>query len=494
MEIRQLSSVPGVVLFQIVAAVTLVLGARVQYPDFRYLWQHLSPDAVADDLLGSLLALHMQPPGFNLILAGIDRFGSQSDTAWLIFGLGLASLTIALAADAVRRLTGSPGWGAAVGIVLALLPSTVLYALWPAYTVLVAALVTTAAWCVVLALANSPTSRAMAVGLVGSALAMAGLFLVRASFTWLVVAAWVAVLLIFAILRSTSRTRLATVAALLGILVVILLVQVRSLTAFGLVTQSSWSGQNLIKAAVSSGAITTADLNAAAGDDPCLGYLAARAPFTPDTPDTSIRGSDGACVDAIDSTSAALNVERWPNGQYNFNNAAELAWAPEWNSLAIRVVLADPLVIPRVIAGTAGSPGSLVILFGRSDTYNQVRGNWEAAGALLGKLWPLSVLWGPLIVIVTVLGGLAILAAPRVRRKTASPYWVLWVSSGVLLAIDLIAEHGENQRFRVEIDPLLAIVAACTVHQLIHWRQVTSTRSDHRSTGEVREGGTATQA
>jgi hypothetical protein len=492
MSRRALAWVPGVILFQVMAVVSLVLGARVQYSDFRYLWQHLAPEAVAGDLLGSLLALHIQPPGFNLILAGIDRFGLQADLAWLLFGLGLASLTIALSADAVRRMTGSLWWGMGVGLVLALLPSTVLYALWPAYTILVAALVTVAAWCVVVALDNSSSSRITAIGLVSSGLAVATLFLVRASFTWLVVMAWVALLIVLAMLRLTFRMRAGAVAALLGILVVIVLVQVRSFTTFGLVTQSSWSGQNLINAGLSSGAITTADLRAAAGEDRCLGYLATRAPFTPDTPDTSVGGSRGACVDLDDSESDALSVVRWSNGQYNFNNAAELAWAPAWNTLAIRVVIADPLILPRIIAGSAQEPGSLTVLLGRSDTYNQVHGNWEAAGALLGKLWPLSVMWGPLVVAVSLLGGLAVLVIPRLRQRAPTVFWILWSSSGVLLAIDLIAEHGENQRFRVEIDPLLAIVAASALFQLVRSRSLTSGRSDLRSPAEGRAPESAT--
>lgn len=475
---RLVSWLPGVVVFLAIAAMTLVLGARVQYSDFRYLWQHIGPEAVANDFLGSLLALHIQPPGFNGLLAVLDRFGPQADNAWLVLGVGLGSLTIALAADTTRRLTGSPWWGMGVGLALAVLPSTVLYSLWPAYTVLVAALVTLAAWCVVVALINPSTPKVTAVSLVSGGLAVAALFLVRASFTWLVVLAWIALLIVLARVRLASRARVGALAALIGILVVVVVVQVRSFTTFGLLTQSSWSGQNLINAGLSSGAITTADLAAAAGDDPCLVYLATRAPFTPDSPDISVSGPSYGCVKTSTSTAVALNTVRWSNGQYNFNNAAELAWAPEWNALAIRVVSDDPLVLARIVAGGPGEPGSLAVILGRSDTYNQVHGNWEAAGALLGKAWPLSVAWGPIAFGVSIIGGIVLLVIPRMRRRVPGAFWILWASSAVILAIDLIGEHGENQRFRVEIDPLLAIVAASVAYLLLQELRIISMRSD----------------
>lgn len=474
---RLVSWLPGVVVFQAIAAMTLVLGARVQYSDFRYLWQHLGPEAVAHDFLGSLLALHIQPPGFNALLVVLDQFGPQADNAWLVLGVGLGSLTIALAADTTRRLTGSPWWGMGVGLALAVLPSTVLYSLWPAYTVLVAALVTLAAWCVVVALINPSTPKVTMVGLVSSGIAVAGLFLVRASFTWLVVLAWVALMIVLAQVHLASRARVTALAALIGIFVVVVLVQVRSLTTFGLLTQSSWSGQNLINAGLSSGAITTADLTAAAGNDPCMAYLATRAPFTPDTPDVWVSGTSRGCVETSTSTAVALDTVRWSNGQYNFNNAAELAWAPTWNTLALRVVSHDPLLIVRIVAGGPSEPGSIALLLGRSDTYNQVHENWEAAGALLGKAWPLSVIWGPLVVGVSIIGGLVLLVVPHMRRRIPGAFWILWASSAVILTIDLIGEHGENQRFRVEIDPLLAIVAASIVHQFIQELRVISTRS-----------------
>lgn len=466
------SWVPGVVTFAAVAGVNLALGARANYAGFRYLWQHLSPDVLREDFVASLSALHIQPPGFNALLAVVDSFGSSSETVWTIVGLILGAATIALAADATRRLSRAPLAGIAVGLTLAFLPSTFLYSIWPSYTALVALLVTLAAWSLISALdcATSPSARFGYLVLSGGAVTL--LFLTRASYAWPLVLAWLMVLAWQAKLVIAGNWRRVWV--VLGILaLVVVAVQVRAFASFGTWTMTSWSGQNLLNAALGSQAVSLQALDDQASD-PCYAFVADRSPFTPFTPDQVPVSTPTGCTlaDYRPSSEApdALQVERWPGGQYNFNNDAELAWAPYWNALALRTITSDPLILARVVAGSTQNRGSFAVLLTRSDTYNQVRGNWETAGSFIGKLWPLSVMWAPIVLGITYIGGLVLLCAPTLRRRVPRGYWILISAATTVLLVNLLAEYGENQRFRVELDPLLAILAATTITVLVSSR------------------------
>ena len=459
------SWVPGILVFAAAAGVNLALGARSDYQGFRYLWQHLSPDALREDFFASIGALHIQPPGFNVLLAGVDSFGGASELVWTVLGLAFGGATIALAADATRRLSSSPLAGLIVGLLLALLPSTFLYAIWPSYTALVALLITLAAWSLIVAL-RSPNHSSASLGyLVLSGGAVTLLFLVRASYAWPLVLAWLIVLAWEA--RRLASARWARVGIALGILALLVVaVQVRAFTVFGTWTMTSWSGQNLLNAALTSQATSRQAIEQAA-TSPCHQFLLDRSPFTPFAPAQVPESTTTGCtlVDYRPSADApaALGVDRWPVGQYNFNNEAELAWAPHWNSLALKTLASDPLTIARVITGSADTRGSFAVLLSRSDTYNQVRGNWETSGAFLGKLWPLSVAWAPVVLATTYIGGLTLLAIPALRRRVPRGYWILVGSATTVLLVNLIAEYGENQRFRVELDPLFAILAAATL-------------------------------
>lgn len=459
------SWVPGVSVFAAVAAINLVLGARVDYAGFRYLWQHLSPEVLREDFAASIGALHIQPPGFNALLAGIDVLGGASELAWTALGLSIGAATIALSADATRRLSHSPLAGLIVGLVLALLPSTFLYAIWPSYTAIVALLVTLSAWSLIAALHGARSISAPLGYLFLSGAAMTLLFLIRASYAWPLVLAWLIVLAWQA--RRLNNVKRPQVWLALGILALVVgTVQVRAFVTFGTWTMTSWSGQNLLNAALGSQATSRQALQQVVSD-PCYAFLVDRSPFTPFAPDQVPEPTATGCALVPYEPSAdaptALRVERWPVGQYNFNNEGELAWAPYWNSLAFRVLASDPLILTRVIAGSVDQRGSFEVLLTRSDTYNQVRGNWETAGAFLGKLWPLSVAWAPVVLGITYLGGLVLLVTPALRRRVPRGYWILLGSATTVLLVNLVAEYGENQRFRVEVDPLLAILAATTI-------------------------------
>lgn len=456
------------------AAISLALGARARYTDFRYLWQHLSPEAMQEDFLGSLAALHIQPPGFNALLAGADLFGSSAELAWTFLGLAIGSATIALAADCARKLTSSYWAATSLGIFLALLPSSVLYSLWPSYTALVSLLVTTAAWSFISALNNQKTPSHSMWFWILSGLSATLLFLVRSSFAWPLIITWLLVLLWHA--RSLpQQRRFAVVGALALLGLGVFAVQIRATAVFGTWTLSSWSGQNLLNAAVASSAVSKSALTEAARSDPCLSYLANRYPFTPLTPGVvPSQGPEGCVVREYQTGKlqpSALSQERWENDQYNFNNAAELAWSPYWNQLAFRVISEDPTVIGRIIVGSENKVGSLQVLLSRSDTYNQVRDNWTLAGALLGKFWPLSVLWAPTVFGIVIIGSSVALVIPSLRKRIPRGYWTLVGATVALITVNIIGEYGENQRFRVELDPLLAILGVTITWTLLSaWR------------------------
>ena len=97
-------------------------------------WQTLPLEALRQDLLGSVLSLHAQPPLHNLLVGLIAKF-SEQPLAWLqglyaLLGAGLCALASALIASA----TGSARLGIGVGCLLALSPNLLLYEAYPLYT------------------------------------------------------------------------------------------------------------------------------------------------------------------------------------------------------------------------------------------------------------------------------------------------------------------------------------------------------------------------
>ena len=201
-------------------------------------WQLLGPDALSDQLWESLAYLHTQPPGLNALM-GLD-LAATPDSHFLL-ALVFASMgvaTVFFVVDALSLVGVGSRWATGTGVAFALLPSSVIYMLWPFTTGPTMFACALALWGVALA-------RQSLLAGVGASVAGAGLlFLFRASFLWVFVLVWIGCLGVLVWKSAESRRQIGLG---LGILlsggVAVMLIQAHYVTSFGIWSTSSWGGR-----------------------------------------------------------------------------------------------------------------------------------------------------------------------------------------------------------------------------------------------------------
>ena len=171
--------IPGVVVFVVL---WLIIVFQIDYAaatteSIETLWQSLGVSYLSEDPLGSLSVLHIQPWGLNAIYA-VDLWITPSSHLLLLLLYFLAGIgSIVLLCATLIRLGLPRVWALWSGVLLGLLPGTVLYSFWPYNVTLSAFLGTVVAW----GLAVMRTRPAL--GAFVSALGILGLQFMRATFT-----------------------------------------------------------------------------------------------------------------------------------------------------------------------------------------------------------------------------------------------------------------------------------------------------------------------
>jgi len=436
----------------------------------------LDPSLLRHDLFRSLWYLHVQPPGFNLLVGGVlqlspfgDRFSLQ-----VVFQIVGVFLIVGLY-DVARRL-GLNQWTAlVVAVVIGCSPGTLMYENGLSYDYLAAALVI---WVVAFTIRWVATGRLRAlVGLVAVATATV---LVRALFHPL----WLVVVVVLALLmrrpnRWTWRhiVTLAVPFALVGGLMV------KNEVLFGTPQLSSLLGFNMWRVAVAAlPPGTAADLR----KDGTI-----TAPLQPPRCKLQYPGVP------------ALADEQKPTaiGGVHPRNANWECFLPYYARLqhdAIRVIEKKPFAVAKNIAGSFelwAYPSSLF----PSDNIKELR----TADAVYRRTVLLDVVWTPPVAlpvdrpattkryhlsITIVLGTLAVIGAGVVvlaqwslRRRAISP-----VRAGMLMGAFCVAfvtfastvlEHGENPRLRFPAEPLTLLLTAVIAITAV--RALLASRTDH---------------
>jgi len=434
----------------------VALRGSFDYAAVEYLYQSLGSEALTKEPIQSLLTSHIQPIGLNavyaLVLNGPFNSSATLQTVFAIAG----ALTVFLIVATLRNIGQSQLVAGTAGVLYALLPSTVLYVMWPYNTSMVAFL--SALGFFGLSLMRHRPS----LGAVIWTTSLIGLFLVRPSFVWIVVL----ILLIVPIflIKQWRQASLIAIASF-GFLVIVV-VQGHHSIQFGTVTTTSWSGQNIVKGLVFSGVVTEADLVEAANEDPCLVSLAIDPEFWGDLSNVDVQcfGSRAG----MESEAIALRKETKLDAiNFQHNSLKRLELSQAWNELALRVMQQDPLLLPKMFFGVGGGPSSFERMMEPSFIHPILQENLVAGSPVMSIMRPIGVMF-PVGSLVLMLLGLLALLQGRFRDEFSKRiFFVAMAVSAYGLLVASLLEFGENQRFLVEIYPILMISAAMTVGLLL---------------------------
>lgn len=451
---------PGAAIVLAVYAITVARGGRFLFEERFLVMQALDPRSLGNDPIPSLLSLHTQPPLMNALYALTDS--APERLGWIM--LAAAVVTTLLVVDTVRASGRGDRWAAAAGALYALLPATVLYALFPYSTTVTALFAIVTVWGV----ARIRTWHGVGVAI--SAAGMGGLFLTRASFTWWVALGW---LIALAVLAIRQRGHAVSRALAIGMLVVVgagvVAVQAHYWAAFRVPTLSSWSGENLSNALIEVGLSDEAKAWLSS-QDPCFAQLIAAGAWAP----TDVYGP---CLDPAEEVRAgtpALDlVERpAPSMGINYNAGARLRLSDDWARFARAAVVTEPTALVRVAVGNAELEGSLARFLGRSDVYFETL---DIQKASTPWLWNLLALWSAAFPVLAWLVVVAAAVRGLVQRRSRA--WLpreFWFALALLLVHavpSIIGDYGENQRFRAELDPVLVVAMVLGLGALVTVRR-----------------------
>lgn len=475
---RLLSPVPGLVVFSLLYAATLRGFDWMPWVEYLYgaLWQGLGRHLLETDPLGSLSVLHIQPPGLMSIKA-LDLVATPDSHEFLrlsFFAFG--ALSVILIVDGLHVSGPKSRWASSVGVVYALLPGTVLYTLFPFSTAPTIFGCSLAIWGVAVA------KRSLIVGAWSSACGVFFLYVFRTSFTWVFVLLWLLSLvwLVFH-LSQLKRERVAALSgvALFGVLVVG--IQIHYLTSFGLWTTTSWSGENVTKALAESGHLKVSSKAIRAADriSDCAGSLArdlagGNAPSWLPEHVLALSG----CGDLKEESTSGIEALDSPfkDGAYdgrrvgNFNWSQRLAISTLYSQVAVEILKAEPrqLISMAIVGGPSGSRASGLSLYvAPSDDYGWVTGIREGyPNKTIGGL--LSLLFAPFALTVAIIGSIfAILGRENGRVRGNSAFWFSLGLVGYHMAVSILGEYGENNRFQAEVAPALMFLTGISLWAML---------------------------
>lgn len=436
---------PGVIAYALVYAWVSFRGEfGWEIVDINY--QSLGTQALVAEPFKSLLSLHIQPPGLNALYAVVLAFpGNPATSLQAVFFLA-GFFTVAFVVLSLLLIGVHKSFALTAGLLMGVVPTTVLYAMWPYGTTLVALFISASLVGIAL------LSKRPVLGSSIFVLSVVAVFYTRPSLIWVV-----AVLIVFfPVLVSAGRSRkqLLLVSALGATL--ILGLQAYHVSAFGSWTTTSWSGQNILKGLLWSGQVTIEDVRNVAGDDPCFRSL---------TQDLEFWGS----VDGIDSScftpnqvpfSDALAVQdgyKDEGESIQLNSLRHLQLAPAMRSLALEVMIAHPLAFPQMILGVGPGQTSLELALLPGYQFAPLNENLVVGTPVLSFTRPLG-LFLPIggLTIMFFVGGAVLMARGRRWSEFATFTAASFFTSYGLLT-SVIPEFGENNRFFVEVYPALIV-------------------------------------
>ena len=464
-----LAAAPGLAVFLVLWITTYrVVAFHLIAENAFGWWQSLGRGILESDGWVALTTLHIQPPGFNALqLIDLHFTPDSHKVLGLMFG-GMTALCLLLIVDCVRAVGVRTRWAAVAGLVFALLPATVAYSLWPFSTVptmLAGALVLWGAS----RLAQRPVFGALGIGVGG----LWG-FLNRPTFTWFVVLVLVVSAGIWLMRVRPRPRRFASAMAILmfsGLTVVG--VQLHYFVSFGLISTSSWTGENIVKALTQSGKLSIdAGVSSEFPETSCEANLVEAlregawlvwrpADFANVTGCRDITPEASKGILAWDSSAKDGRDDGAWEG--NFNWSQRLVNSRVWNRAAIAVIASEPLQVARM--AFVGPTSGFALMMRPA---HELEGDFTPLVQQNPAYWflsPFASLLAPLA-----LGLVAISWPFAIRSHRQSQSLLMTLSAGTFLIVSLttlsLVEFGENQRFQQELSPILLIMIAVSLHAI----------------------------
>ena len=473
-------AVPGLIVYGVLWLLVMVQFdySTAASNSMDTLWQSLGLEYLGSDPMGSLSVLHIQPWGVNALYA-IDLAVTPTSHSVLlmVYLLAGAGSIILLAATLLR--VGLPRvWAMVAGLILALLPGTVLYAFWP-YNVTLGGFLG-----ILTAYGLSLMRTRPVLGSAVSAVGVLGLQLTRATFVWVFVLAWCVFLLVLLVRRFRGKSLAFAALPVIAIVAVSMLSQAYYWSNFSLPAMSSWSGQNVAKALLTSGKLNvTESARKDIGSDPCLASLL----NAYETQTLNVWDPGGllqlpGCERIVVEDSkgiAAWDQDYRESGQLNYNSRVALAASGEWTRMMTIIVRNDPFQLVRMAVSTNTGPrgSGIGIYLDPSDEFPWVDAQRSVLpmGSVTGLL---SLVFAPALVVLILLGvGQTIVVRGSYLRRNI----VYWAVLGVVAfhaAASTLAEYAENMRFRAEIDPLLLLLGVMSLYSIARGSRGINERSE----------------
>jgi hypothetical protein len=463
----------GPAIFLAIWSLALVTGLRVDYARDRMM-QFVGVEELASvSFIEAWRSIHMQPPGFNMLLKAVDSTGDAAAAVWLTLLLIITLATLWMVGDIVLHLTRSMRWAMWAGVVAAVVPGTLYYSLWVFYTQISAFLLTVMVWGLVVGM-----TRARVLPFAASVAAAAALFTVRSTYVWVVVVAWLVMVVWLAWRRTPGLTAghkrmVLAVASVGGAAVVV--IQVAALVTFGSWSQSSWAFENAAKAVMTQ--VPEAGRVEATRGDSCLREVLDVGVFEPiDAYPSCARQSNIALPE-----SSLLDSSSWVSGYPNMNQQDRLALAQQWRTLAINMASDNPIAVLRIPFPNweTQERGTLFRFMWPSSWYWLIESNVNAGG-LAATTWIVVFSGIPAIALLGIVVSLFVVR--RVWSRTDVRQTAFVVSCVTVLGISgayLYLETGENERFRAEIDFLLISLGA------VGWWLVTQRRAKRQGRADA---------
>ncbi len=447
-------------------------GVRFDTSPLPWFWQFLDLPLLRNDLATSLWYLHAQPPLFNAFLGAVLKLGGGNaalvfHATYVAIGLG-----IALALHDLLRAVGL-GHRAAIAVTLLYVasPTALLYEKWLMYTQLETGALLLAAWSLHRLCTRSGWRNATAYFV-----AIAALALTRSLFHPIWVVTCVAIPWI-----SARPLRREVVFGSVCALALVGGLYLKNDRLFGVPAASSWFGMNLANMVFERWPLEERQLLVEQG---IVSPLAMAAPFSPlDAYPESFRSVESPDL-------PALRAPFKTGGESNYNHIAYIAISRIYQQDALTLIRRDPARYAAVVSSAwqkfllAPSNYAFVepnrrrilawnrlydMLYGVPDAWIDGGFKVDAPGApvsagSLGWLWiALCIPSVGFAAIVVVRSLFSVSRAQPVARIATLAFCVLTVSF-VSIAANAV-ELGENNRFRVPIEPLLLILVAFALRE-----------------------------
>ncbi len=474
-----------------------MMGVRFDASTLDWYWQYLDVELLRNDLLKSLYYLHAQPPGFNLFLGTVLKWcGDSADrcfhAAYMVMGLAIYGGCLGV----LRRSGVARSWAVLLSFLFMISPSAILYENWLFYTYPVAALLVLSAWSLS---AFEQTGRGRYAGVF---LGLIGLLCMsRSSYHLVYLVACTGLILLP---RRVPRKRIGWVAAV--VCGVVLAWYLKNAALFGFFGGSSWTGMNVYRIASHAVGREAIQEQMERGHLPEIAGIKAFSPVT---------AYPGEVLKTMDDypDHPALTKKRKDSGEPNFNHAAYLAISRQYGDVSKQLIrenrpaygaaVFDAMLrfsrpswqywfFPANREAIAPVISLLTFMRGRDHSVNLQPVTRILFGVDEWRPYPIADLWLiPLLVMA------AIMALPKISRMARRGgadglgfvFMTMTVWYGALLGCTM--EYGENNRFRVEMDPLFFLLAILIIMEVgrcaVGWITRQKTGRDSTPAGERRQ-------